>query len=96
MKLETWKPANPEEILPLAEDQNVEDFAKSDSFDANDSAIDELLNDEQASLHADASSDRGPPAKRKKAAKKQPVRDPWTDNFRTQGPYVKAQVYKAN
>ena len=79
MKLETWKPANPEENLHLAEDQAEDGFAKSDSFDANDSAIDDLLNDEQATLQADASSDGGPPVKRKKAAKKQTVKDPKTD-----------------
>ena len=67
-------------ILKLANtlDQTEEDLPKSDSFDANDSAIDDLLHDEQASLQADASSDGGPPVKRKKAAKKQPVRDPRT------------------
>ena len=80
MKLETWKPANPEESLQLTEDQTEEDFAKSYSFEANDSAIDDLLHDEQDSLKIveNASSDGGPPVKRKKAAKKQPVRDPRT------------------
>ena len=71
MKLETWKPVNSEENLPVAEDQTEEDFAKSDSFEANDSAIDDLLHDEQDSLKImeNASSDGGPPVKRKKAAK---------------------------
>ena len=78
MKLETWKPVNPGESLQMAEDRTEEDLPKPDSFDANDSAIDDLLHDEQASLQADASSDGGPPVKRKKAAKKQPVRDPRT------------------
>ena len=78
MKLETWKPVNQEESLQLTEDQTEEDFAKSDSFEANDSAIDDLLHDEQDSLKIteDTSNDGGPPVKRKKAAKKQPVRDP--------------------
>ena len=82
MKLETWKPVNSEENLPVAEDQTEEDFAKSDSFEANDSAIDDLLHDEQDSLKImeNASSDGGPPVKRKKAAKKQPARDPRTIN----------------
>ena len=80
MKLETWKPVNPEENLQVAEDQTEEDFAKSDSFEANDSAIDDLLHDEQDSLKIteNASNDGGPPVKRKKATKKQPVRDPRT------------------
>ena len=40
MKLETWKPVNPEESLQLTEDHTEENFAKSESFEANDSAID--------------------------------------------------------
>ena len=62
MKLETWKPVNSGEILPVAENQTEEDFAKSDSFEANDSAIDDLLRDEQDSLKImeNASSDGGP------------------------------------
>ena len=67
-KLETWKPVNPEESLQLTEDQTEQDFAKSESFEANDSAIDDLLHDQQDSLKVmENSSSEG---------KKQPVRDP--------------------